>query len=93
MTDRFQISKVNGGGPGVGDFEPTNITTISENVTSDNSVNNANGSAPPPAGGGHYQQHNAPRKSSRISFRGFGSFLRSKQSADDRKFSLAQLTQ
>ncbi|XP_058984572.1 bumetanide-sensitive sodium-(potassium)-chloride cotransporter [Musca domestica] len=93
MTDRFQISKVNGGGPGVGDFEPTNITTISENVTSDNSVNNANGSAPPPAGGGHYQQHNAPRKSSSISFRGFGSFLRSKQSADDRKFSLAQLTQ
>ncbi|XP_075145555.1 sodium potassium chloride cotransporter [Haematobia irritans] len=88
MADRFQISKVNGG-----DFEPTNITTISENVSDPNlnNNNNNNNDNPPPVT--HYQQHAPPRKSSRISFRGFGSFLRSKQSNDDRKFSLAQITQ
>lgn len=85
MSDRFQISKVNGG-----DFEPSNITTISEHA-SDN--NNATTNGNPPQTVHHYQQNAQPRRSSRLSFRGFGSFLRTKQNDEDRKFSLAQITQ
>uniref|UniRef100_A0A1I8PWS0 Uncharacterized protein n=1 Tax=Stomoxys calcitrans TaxID=35570 RepID=A0A1I8PWS0_STOCA len=86
MADRFQISKVNGG-----DFEPTNITTICENSSDPNSNNNNGASSPPPQTTPHYQQHPAPRKSSRISFRGFGSIF--SKDKEDRKYSLGQLTQ
>ncbi|XP_037815432.1 bumetanide-sensitive sodium-(potassium)-chloride cotransporter [Lucilia sericata] len=78
MTDRFQVSKSNGTNP--------NITTITENIPTNGQEPNSN--APT-------YQNPPPRKSSRISFRGFGSFLKPRKSTvtDDRKFSLAQLTQ
>ncbi|XP_065355203.1 bumetanide-sensitive sodium-(potassium)-chloride cotransporter [Calliphora vicina] len=77
MTERFQVSKSNGTNP---------ITTISEDVPTNGSEPNTNAPMPPPS-------TQPPRKSSRISFRGFGSFLKPKTSEiNDRKFSLAQLT-
>ncbi|TMW51827.1 hypothetical protein DOY81_003072 [Sarcophaga bullata] len=78
MVERFQVSKTNGTTP--------IIPTITENVAIGNEQNTT---AP-----AQQQQVSQSRKSSRISFRGFGSFLKSKNSNDnDRKFSLAQLTQ
>ncbi|KAM7362982.1 sodium potassium chloride cotransporter [Cochliomyia hominivorax] len=78
MTERFQVSKLNGTNP--------NITTICEDVPTDG--NDISTNLP------SYQNAQPPRKSSRISFRGFGSFLKPKNSdSNDRKFSLAQLTQ
>lgn len=88
MSERFQISKLN--------ENNTNFTTINENVAANGHDTKPNGNA--------YEQHpnnqvpqNNPqggRKSSRLSIRGFGNFLKTKNSeANDRKFSLAQLTQ
>lgn len=82
MTERFQVSKLNGTNP--------NFTTISEDVATNGNETNINTPS--------YQQNinvQPPRKSSRISFRGFGSFLKPRNSIanNDRKFSLAQLTQ
>jgi len=85
MADRFQISKVNG---------------------TANAGYDGEGSAPsdqpdashphPPSSNENHLQPKAPgesgenRRSSRLSFRGFGHFLR--KSDAERKFSLAQLT-
>lgn len=78
MSERFQVSKLNGTNP--------NITTISEDVPMDDNDINSNVPSSQPT-------QPPPRKSSRISFRGFGSFLKPRNSvATDRKFSLAQLT-
>lgn len=78
MVERFQVSKSNG--------TTAIIPTITENVAISNEQNST--------ATAQQQQVSQARKSSRISFRGFGSFLKSKNSNDnDRKFSLAQLTQ
>lgn len=82
MADRFQISKVNG---------TTNAAYDGEAVGPDQPD-----AAHPPSSNENHLQPKAPgesgenRRSSRLSFRGFGHFLR--KSDAERKFSLAQLT-
>uniref|UniRef100_A0A6P4EY10 Uncharacterized protein LOC108047371 isoform X1 n=1 Tax=Drosophila rhopaloa TaxID=1041015 RepID=A0A6P4EY10_DRORH len=84
MADRFQISKVNGtanaGYDGEAGTAPADQTDAVH----------------PPSSNENHLQPKAPgesgenRRSSRLSFRGFGHFLR--KSDAERKFSLAQLT-
>ncbi|KAH8330958.1 hypothetical protein KR067_009485 [Drosophila pandora] len=84
MTDRFQISKVNG--TANAGYDGESGPTASDQPDA----------AHPPAGNENHLQPKPPgesgenRRSSRLSFRGFGHFLR--KSDAERKFSLAQLT-
>lgn len=96
MADRFQISKVNGS---------ANVNdAFDEEPANSNGINGAeplpaNGPTAPDSGSSHaHDNHLQPkaaeagenRRTSRLSFRGFGQFLR--KSDAERKFSLAQLT-
>lgn len=96
MADRFQISKVNGSAN-------VNAAFDAEPGCANNNAASAehppNGPATIVADGGHaHDNHLQPkaaeggenRRTSRLSFRGFGQFLR--KSDAERKFSLAQLT-
>ncbi|TDG47570.1 hypothetical protein AWZ03_006009 [Drosophila navojoa] len=91
MADRFQILKVNGS---------ANVNAAFDAETGGGGGSAANAEQPPngPASGPAHENHLQPkatdggesRRTSRLSFRGFGQFLR--KSDAERKFSLAQLT-
>lgn len=95
MADRFQISKVNGSANVNDAFDEEPATNGAEQQPANGSA----GTAATDSGSSHaYDNHLQPkaaeggesRRTSRLSFRGFGQFLR--KSDAERKFSLAQLT-
>lgn len=93
MSDRFQILKVNNNtldNNYNNNNNNSSITTISENINNRNGTNTESATEAPPLA-----QSLPPQATRRKSSRFFGNLLRSKQSqsASDRKYSLAQLTQ
>ncbi|EDV92859.1 bumetanide-sensitive sodium-(potassium)-chloride cotransporter [Drosophila grimshawi] len=93
MADRFQILKVNGNASVNGGFDEEPGCT-NNNSSAANAELNSNGPATIGADENHLQpkavEGSESRRTSRLSFRGFGQFLR--KSDTERKFSLAQLT-
>lgn len=96
MADRFQISKVNGSANVNDAFDEEPATA---NSNHDQPATNGPATITPDSGSSHANDnHLQPksaeggenRRTSRLSFRGFGQFLR--KSDAERKFSLAQLT-
>jgi len=86
MADRFQISKVNG---------TANAGYDGEARSAESDQTDAAHPLPPTSNENHLHpkasgETGENRRSSRLSFRGFGNFLR--KSDAERKFSLAQLT-
>lgn len=100
MADRFQISKVNGIANVNAAFDGENASANSNsNSSAANAEHPSNGPAIIVGDSCHaHDNHLQPkaadggenRRTSRLSFRGFGQFLR--KSDAERKFSLAQLT-
>ncbi|EDW84229.1 uncharacterized protein Dwil_GK14023 [Drosophila willistoni] len=95
MADRFQISKVNGSAninaayDAEGGADESDASTIAHPPPAINTTANYNDNhLQPNKAASHETGEN--RRSSRLSFRGFGHFLR--KSDAERKFSLAQLT-